>query len=62
MKHFLHFLQIIFNSIACDIGLKDRDFIVDINGTKVFEMSHDECTAFIKKAGNQLNLKIERFF
>lgn len=52
--------KIIFNSIAYDQGLKNRDYIVEINGTTVFEMSHDECKDLIRKAGDHLVIKIER--
>lgn len=52
--------KIIFNSIAYDTGLKNRDYIVDINGTKVFEMNHDECKDLIRKAGDHMVIKIER--
>ena len=49
-----------FNTIAYDAGVRDRDFIVEVNGTSVFEMTHDQCTQLIKAAGNQLHLKVER--
>ena len=52
--------QIIFNSIAYETGLKDRDYVVEINNTKVFEMSHDDCKDLIRKAGDHLQIKIER--
>ena len=53
--------QIIFNSIAYETGLKDRDYVVEINNTKVFEMSHDDCKDLIRKAGDHLQIKIERW-
>lgn len=52
--------KIIFNSIAYESGLKDRDYIVEINGNKVFEISHDECKDLIRKAGDHMMIKIER--
>jgi len=52
--------KIIFNSIAYENGLKDRDYIVEINGNKVFEISHDECKDLIRKAGDHMMIKIER--
>jgi C-terminal processing protease CtpA/Prc len=54
------FIQVSFNTIAYDTGLRDRDFIVDVNGTSVFEMSHEECKELIKAAGNQMTIKVER--
>ena len=57
---FTYFMQIIFNSIAYENGLKDRDYIVEINGNKVFEISHDECKDLIRKAGDHMMIKIER--
>jgi len=52
--------KIIFNSIAYEAGLKNRDYIYEINGVSVLEMSHDECTKLIKNAGNSIDIKIER--
>ena len=52
--------QIIFNSVAYEAGLKQRDYLYEINGVNVLEMSHDECTKLIKSAGNTLDLKVER--
>jgi C-terminal processing protease CtpA/Prc len=49
-----------FNTIAYDAGLRDRDYIVEINGTSVFEMSHEQCTQLIKSAGNDIVIKVER--
>lgn len=53
-------LQIAFNSVAYDAGLKDRDYIYEVNGVSVLEMDHDQCTKLIKDCGDGLNLKIER--
>merc|ERR1711935_1288086 len=49
--------KIIFNTIAYETGLKERDFIVEINGTTVFEMDHNMCKDLIKKAGDNMNIK-----
>ena len=54
------FCQIIFNTIAYETGLKERDFIVEINGTQVFDMDHDVCKDLIKQAGDTIKIKIER--
>ena len=58
--HFCPFFQIIFNSIAYETGLKDRDYVVEINNTKVFELNHDGCKDLIRKAGDNMQIKIER--
>lgn len=52
--------KVTFNTIAYEAGLRDRDFIVEINGKSVFDMNHDECTKLIKQAGDQLHIKVER--
>lgn len=52
--------KVIFNSVAYESGVKDKDFVVEVNGTKVFEMSQDEFKELIKKAGDQIHLKVER--
>merc|ERR1712025_1273743 len=52
--------KIIFNSIAYETGLKDRDYVVEINNTKVFELNHDGCKDLIRKAGDNMQIKIER--
>jgi len=52
--------KVIFNSVACEAGLKNRDYIYEINGVSVLEMSHDQCTQLIKKAGDSIDIKIER--
>lgn len=41
-------------------GLKIFDYIYTINGKEVFEMSHNECVAEVKKASTMLSLAIER--
>ena len=53
-------MQIIFNSVAYEAGLKQRDYLFEINGVSVLEMSHDECTQLIKGAGDTLDIKVER--
>ena len=52
--------QVIFNSVAYDAGVKNRDFVVEVNGTKVFDFTQDEFKELIKNAGDELHLKIER--
>lgn len=52
--------KIIFNSVAYEAGLKQRDYLFEINGVSVLEMSHDECTQLIKGAGDTLDIKVER--
>ena len=41
-------------------GLKPCDYIWQINGKEVFEMSHNEAVDAIKKSGNTLTLAVER--
>jgi len=41
-------------------GLKGWDYIWQINGKEVFELSHDECVKEIKSAGTSLTLATER--
>ena len=52
--------QITFNSVAYEAGLKNRDYIYEVNGVSVLEMDHDQCTKLIKDAGDSIDLKIER--
>ena len=47
--------------MAYEAGLKNRDYIYEVNGTSVLGMDHDECTKLIKNAGDSIDLKIERF-
>ena len=47
--------------MAYEAGLKNRDYIYEVNGTSVLDMDHDECTKLIKNAGDSIDLKIERF-
>ena len=57
----LLWFQIAFNSVAYDAGLKNRDYIYEVNGVSVLEMDHDQCTKLIKDAGDSIDLKIERY-
>jgi membrane-associated protease RseP (regulator of RpoE activity) len=41
-------------------GLKVMDYVWEINGKEVFEMSHDQCVAEVKNAGTTLTLATER--
>jgi len=41
-------------------GLKGWDYIWQINGKEVFELSHDDCVKEIKSAGTSLTLATER--
>ena len=47
--------------MAYEAGLKNRDYIYEVNGTSVLGMDHDECTKLIKNAGDSIDLKIERY-
>jgi C-terminal processing protease CtpA/Prc len=46
--------------VAYEAGLKNKDYIYEVNGVNVFEMDHDQCTKLIKDAGDKIDLKIER--
>lgn len=48
------------DSIASHSGCKSGDYLVKINGENVFEMGHEEAKDVIRKAGNKLNLVVER--
>jgi C-terminal processing protease CtpA/Prc len=41
-------------------GLKPWDYIWQINGKEVFEMTHLECVAEVKNASTMLTLNVER--
>ena len=41
-------------------GLQEWDYVFDINGKEVFEMSHNEIVGMIKNAGTSLTLTVER--
>ena len=48
-------------SLAEKAGLKPFDYIWQINGKEVFEMSHNECVQAIKNSGTRLELNTERY-
>lgn len=39
-------------------GLKQHDYVLEINGVNVISMPHEECVHLIKRAGNTLALKV----
>ncbi len=41
-------------------GLKSWDYIWQINGKEVFEMSHNDCVNEVKNASTMLTLNVER--
>ena len=47
-------------SLAEKAGLKQCDYIWQINNKEVFEMSHNQCVDLIKNSATQLQLNIER--
>ena len=47
-------------SAAEKAGLKTCDYIWQINGKEVFEMSHNECVKEVKSATTMLSLNVER--
>ena len=57
----IYLFQITFNSVAYEAGLKNRDYIYEINGVSVLEMDHEHCTKLIKDAGGSIDIKIERY-
>ncbi|CAF0795806.1 unnamed protein product [Didymodactylos carnosus] len=55
----LQFLDIIEEGSNADkAGLKQNDYVLEINNMNVVSMSHEECVNFIKKAGDTLALKV----
>ena len=48
------------NSNAEKAGLKTMDYVWEINGKEVFEMSHDQCVAEVRNSGTKLVLATER--
>ena len=48
-------------SAAETAGLKTCDYIWQINGKEVFEMSHNDCVKEVKNASTMLSLNIERY-
>jgi len=47
-------------SAAEAAGLKEWDYVWNINGQEVFEMSHNQICQLIKSAGNSMEMVIER--
>ncbi|CAB4067958.1 MAGI3 [Lepeophtheirus salmonis] len=47
-------------SPAEEAGLKTMDYVWQINGKEVFEMSHNDCVKEIKESGTSLSLSTER--
>jgi len=47
-------------SVAEKAGLKGWDYVWQINGKEVFELSHNDCVAEIKNSGTSLTLATER--
>ena len=47
-------------SYAEKAGLKQMDYIWQINGKEVFELGHNDCVAEIKNCGTTLTLATER--
>jgi len=41
-------------------GLKERDFLISINGKEVFDMDHEDVCRMIAKAGTKMELIVER--
>jgi len=52
--------QVSSNSLAANVGLKEKDFLNSIAGQEVFNMTHDEAEKAIMQAGNRFNMGIER--
>ena len=48
-------------SAAEKAGLKTCDYIWQINGKEVFEMSHNDCVKEVKNASTMLSLNVERY-
>ena len=48
------------DSIASHSGCKSGDYLVKINGENVFNLGHEEAKDLIRRAGNKLNLVVER--
>ena len=48
-------------SVAEKAGLKGWDYVWQINGKEVFELSHNDCVAEIKNSGTSLTLATERY-
>ena len=57
---FLSLSQVNYCSIAHNAGLRTKDYIVEVNGSQVFGMNHDDCKNLIKRAGDHVVLRVER--
>ena len=53
-------MQVNYCSIAHNAGLRTKDYIVEVNGSQVFGMNHDDCKNLIKRAGDHVVLRVER--
>jgi len=53
-------LKVPLDSIASHSGCKTGDYLVKINGENVFNLGHEEAKDLIRRAGNKLNLVVER--
>ena len=53
-------MQVPLNSVAGEAGCRSNDYLVKINGTDVFNLSHDKAKQLIKSGGDRLELVIER--
>merc|ERR1711872_902294 len=53
-------LKVPLDSIASHSGCKSGDYLVKINGEDVFQLGHEEAKELIRKAGNKLNMVVER--
>merc|ERR1719189_32385 len=53
-------LKVPLDSIASHSGCKSGDYLVKINGENVFNLGHEEAKDLIRRAGNKLNLVVER--
>merc|ERR1711962_1222976 len=53
-------LKVPLDSIASHSGCKSGDYLVKIQGQDVFQLNHEEAKDLIRKAGNKLNLVVER--
>jgi len=53
-------LKVPLDSIASHSGCKSGDYLVKINGENVFNLGHEEAKDLIRRAGNKLDLVVER--
>jgi len=47
-------------SPAGEVGLKNLDYLIKVNGKEVFDLGHNDLVQLIKGAGQELELEIER--